>query len=565
MCVVLGLFGFAKHIQADDVPPPIDPGPNRHQLEPYRNRIASQSEDPSTTSAFDSGPTPTDQGPMWWEPLISQSFQIGRHPVSVDAATLAETSLMSSPYVRGLLTEPNIRCSDFIVADAQFDPTAFVDAKFTGTNDPIGSALTTGNAATRFRDDLFGSAAGLRKQNRSGGNVELLQRGGFQSNNSTFLLPNPQGTSRLELNFSQPLMRGRGRAVNMTRVVLASIDVKLTQSEVRESVEDHLVDVTRAYWDLYQARAEYLQRLRLTQAAIDLSATLKARVDLDSQRRQTLRADVAVARRRSELIRIQARIANAQSRLRLLTGDAAMISAAQWELLPQDQPLDQPIQISTREATLTALDSRPDIAQSLRKIQAVSVRVGAAKNQILPQLDLILSGYVAGLDGNRNTLGAVGNQFTEGGPSFAGGIVFERPIGNRANEARLQRSRWELTRTIFEFQQTTESAITEVEVAVRETEASYAELIARKQSVQAAAAEVDYLYQRWKWLPDPTESAVLLIEDLLDSQERTADEERAVAVSQATYAMSWIRLRKAMGVLLQVQAYDSELMQEPLP
>ncbi|WP_231602652.1 TolC family protein [Neorhodopirellula pilleata] len=536
-----------------DIPPPVYPGPHSHRLDSYRSRIQSDTAPPPVATLPVNTPLASPQvaGPMWWQVMVAQPLDLGR-PVPVDATLLVETSLMSSPYILGLLTEPKIRCNDFVIADAQFDTLSFIDAKFTGTNDPIGSVLTTGDASTRFRDDLFGSAIGLRKQNRTGGNVELVQRGGFQSNNSTFLVPNGQGTSRLELNFSQPLLRDRGRAVNMTRVVLASIDVKLTEAEVRNDIEDHLVDVTRAYWELYQARAEYVQRMRLTQAAIDLHATLKGRVELDSQQRQILRAEVAITRRRSELIRIQTRIANAQSRLRLLTGDAAVVSASGWEWLPQDMPMDQPIDVSTREATLTALDQRPDIASSLREIQAVSTRVGAARNQVLPRLDLILSGYVAGLDGSTNTFGAIGNQFTQGGPSFAGGFVFERPVGNRANEARLQRGKWELTRSIYEFQQTTESAITAVEIAVRETQASYAELNARKQSVAAAAAEVDYLYQRWRWLPDPSESAVLLIEDLLDAQERTADEERAVAASQAAYAMSWIQLRKAMGILLQV-------------
>lgn len=490
--------------------------------------------------------------PMWWEPLVSQPMLVSSRTQGIDAAMLAELSLTSSPYVQGLLTEPKIKCNDVVVADAAFDSTSFIDARFTGTNDPIGSILTTGDDSTRFRDDLFASSIGLRKLNRSGSNVELTQRGGFQHNNSTFLIPNSQGTSRLELSFSQPLMRDRGKAVNMTRVVLASIDVQLARSEVREKVQDHLVDVTRAYWDLYQTRAEFIQRSRLVHEAEKLHAMLLARSELDSQKRQVLRAEVALTRRRSELIRIRTRIANAQSRLRLLTGNASLMDASNWELLPQDQPLNQPIVLSKRQAALTALDNRPDIAQSLRAIQAVSSRVGAARNQVLPRLDLILSGYVAGLDDKSNTFGAIGNQFTDGGPGFAAGIVFERPLGNRASEARYQRSRWELTRSVFEFQQTTETAITEVEIAVRETKATYAELAARIRSVQAAGAEVDYLYQRWKWLPDPSESAVLLIEDLLDAQERSADEERSVVAAQAAYAMSWINVRKAMGVLMQV-------------
>lgn len=539
--------------ERSNVPAPISQGPYRNQLAPYRSRVASEAAVHQDLPWVTDAASNQSKLPMWWDPMISHPLNLGQNPVPVDAATLAQASLLTSPYVRGLLAEPQIRCHDLVIADSQFDSTSFVDAKFTGTNEPIGSTLTTGDDSTRFRDDLLASSIGVRKLNRGGSNVELVQRGGFQSNNSTFLIPNSQGTSRLELNFTQPLMRDRGRAVNQTRVVLASIDVQLARSEVRESVEDHLIDVTRAYWELYQARAEYLQRQRLVQAAQTLHALLQSRGELDSQPRQILRAEVALTRRKSELIRVQTRIANSQSRLRLLTGNAAVVRGAHLELLPQDFPMCQPVSLSTREATLTALDRRPDIAQSLRKIQAVSARVGAARNQVLPRLDLILSGYVAGLEGSSDTFGAIGNQFTDGGPGFAAGIVFERPVGNRANEARLQRSRWELTRSVYEFQQTTETAITSVEIAVRETHAAYAELVARKRSVMAASAEVEYLYDRWRWLPDPNESAVLLIEDLLDAQERTAEEERAVATAQVAYAMSWIELRKAMGVLLQVE------------
>jgi len=120
----------------------------------------------------------------------------------------------------------------------------------------------------------------------------------------------------------------------------------------------------------------------------------------------------------------------------------------------------------------------------------------------------------------------------------------------------LQRNQWELNRTVYEFQQTTESAITTVEIAVRETQTAFAEMTANRQSLLAAMREVSYLQQRWQWLPDPNESAVLLIEDLLDAQERVAEEEQAVTRAQVAYALSWITLRKAMGVLLQVHTED---------
>ncbi|MEZ6078489.1 MAG: hypothetical protein R3C56_23310 [Pirellulaceae bacterium] len=77
------------------------------------------------------------------------------------------------------------------------------------------------------------------------------------------MIPNPQGTTRLEVNFTQPLRRDRGRAVNLTRVLLAHLDVQMANAEVRQDLESHLTDVTRGYWTLYQARLEWLQRYRL--------------------------------------------------------------------------------------------------------------------------------------------------------------------------------------------------------------------------------------------------------------------------------------------------------------
>ena len=44
----------------------------------------------------------------------------------------------------------------------------------------------------------------------------------------------------------------------------------------------------------------------------------------------------------------------------------------------------------------------------------------------------------------------------------------------------------------------------------------------------AVTDEADYLFDRWKALPGADDSAVLLLENLLDAQERVADEEAAL-------------------------------------
>ena len=534
------------------IPIPIHHGPYRGQLDEYRIRAAEISDAEMGTATDVTIPVLSEE--IWWQEMVAGPIGLSGQALPVDLNGLTQTALACSPLVKSILTEPRIRRSDLVIADADFDTVAFIEGNFADTNEPVGSLLTTGNDATRFRDQTFSSAVGLRKRARAGGALELVQRGGFQANNSSLLDPNPQGTTRLEVNFTQPLLKDHGRAVNNTRVLLAQIDIELAKSDVRAELEKHLVDVTRAYWDLFGARAGWLQRNRLLQGAIDLHRILVARDQVDSLKRQTLRAEVAVASRRSDLIRAEAKIRNSQARLRLLTGDPRLIQRAAWELTPQESPLSVPVKLSTKEATITALDNRPDIAKSIRQIQAVSARVGAARNQVLPRLDMILSTYVAGLDSRRDTFGAFINQFSDGRPSYAAGLLFEVPIKNRASRARLDRSRWELTRAMHEFQQTTDVAFTEVEVAVRETQTALGEMVSKQQAIEAASHEVTYLNQRWKLLPDPGESAVLLIENLLDAQERLADEEQGFVKAQMAYAMSWVQLRQAMGVLLRFES-----------
>ena len=535
----------------------------KNKMNGYRGRAMAIENDPPA----ESDQPPKAGEPMWWSESLRTRLGFAPDSIQVDIGSLIQVAMESSPLVRSILTEPRIRQSDIVIADADFDTTAFLEAKFVDTNEPVGNQLTTGDNSDRFRDETYSSGLGIRKRTRRGGQLEIAQRGGFQENNSIFLNPNPQGTTRMEINFSQPLLRDGGKAINNVQVVLAQLDVQAANNQVRLDLEDHLIDVVAAYWDLYQARADWLQRHRLQQGAQHLSEVLLARGEVDSQRRQILRANAAVESRKADVIRAATRVRNAQSRLRMLTGSPQLIAAEQVELTPRDIPLSSPVPISTRDSLITALDNRADIADAIRRIHTVSVRVGAAKNQVLPRMDLLLGTYVAGLSPNSDTFRALGKQYADGRPSYSVGFLYELPIGNRASKARLERSRWEYSRAMYDFHQTMEVTFAEIELAVRETQATYTEMVTKKQSIVAATSEVLYLQQRWDLLPDPEESAILLIEDLLDAQQRLANEERAFVTAQVNYAMSWIKLRKAMGILLQFNKETSSIQvnDEPLP
>lgn len=240
----------------------------------------------------------------------------------------------------------------------------------------------------------------------------------------------------------------------------------------------------------------------------------------------------------------------------MLVGSPQMFANARSEWTTVERPLAVPVPVNARQAVIEALEFRSDISGAIQEIHEVSVRVGAAKNQVLPQLDLLLGTYVAGLESGRDPWGAFENQFSDGGPGFSVGLAYEAPIGNRAAKSRLNRNRWELFQVIQQFRQTAETAIMEVEIASRETQTAYHDLLEKRLAIDATESEVAYLTERHRELPARDDSAILLIDNLLDAQERLARQESAFVDAQVAYALSWVELRRATGTLLRFSEFD---------
>ncbi|MCA9054803.1 MAG: hypothetical protein KDA75_13270, partial [Planctomycetaceae bacterium] len=172
-----------------------------------------------------------------------------------------------------------------------------------------------------------------------------------------------------------------------------------------------------------------------------------------------------------------------------------------------------------------------------------------AENELLPRLDLILSSYLYGLDG-KNIPQAYSNQYDTGRPSFAAGFKFEMPLGNRAALAREDQRQWEMSRAMHEYRAVVDTGMTEVDLALREVETAYLEMMARAEAMEFARQETDYLKERWVWLGGADRTAAALLEELLLSQERLVDEEEAFITAQVRYVIALSEVRRALGTLM---------------
>ncbi|MFO0427815.1 MAG: TolC family protein [Planctomyces sp.] len=502
---------------------------------------------------------PPDYQP-WWDSLVRSEVGIAPQSVAVDVNLLVQRALQFSPQVLALQAEPEVQQRVVWQEQAAFDWRAFLDTTYDDLNDPVGNTLTTGNNSRRSLDERLSSSAGLKKRTTSGGELSLSQRIGNQQNNSIFLQPNPQSTSRLELSFRQPLLGKAGTVYSQNQIVLAQIATNTAGDEVLTELQSHLYKVTEAYWQLYRARAEFFQRQKLLSSAKSVLQTLEGRHQVDTIPRQTLRARAAVARAESRMQRAVTSIRNAESQIRLLVNDPDMLNNGPIEFTPTETPVAVMSPSGLRDALQTALINRPDISRAIRQMRASSVRLGVSRNELLPKLDFIVKTYVAGLEAQNQIPQAVGNQFSQGGPGYTVGFEFEVPLGNRAAKARVEQRQWELQRSINVFRATVETSLTDVEVANREVETSWREMAGRFQAMEAAQNETNYLSDRFDVLPMAEESAILLLEDLLDGFERLADEESAFVESQVNYALSIIQLRRATGVLLRSRHEQAQLL-----
>ena len=72
--------------------------------------------------------------------------------------------------------------------------------------------------------------------------------------------------------------------------MLAQIDTAASQDDFSAQLQSHLLEITRAYWELYLERANLLQKRRLLDAARQILQEMERRRDIDALKSQVVRA-----------------------------------------------------------------------------------------------------------------------------------------------------------------------------------------------------------------------------------------------------------------------------------
>ena len=485
----------------------------------------------------------------WWHAAVEKAMSPSSHVITPDSLVLA--ALNHSPQIAALRAIPEIRDAELTEALADFDPRVFVEGSFDDINEPVGNQFTTGGPP-RLMEHTLSTKCGVRKRLQSGGSLELVQQFGHENSNSLFIQPNNQGTARMMLNYNQPLLNGRGRRVARSQIVMAQISRNQAWDELSRELQRHLVDVIEAYWNVYFQRSVLLQRQRSYERAVEILHTLKARRGLDATETQIARVRSAVASRRLDVISAERDVRNIETDIRNLVQDPQFTSVM-LELVPVERPARLQPELDLQQSVVAAIRQRPEVNQKIRDIKSASIELDVARNDLLPVLNLVVSTYVNGLEGRSDVGQAFVNSLRDGSPSYSTGLLFEVPLGNRAARARLKRQNAQVRLLAAQLQTTIGNVASEVERATRDVITNYEQMRSAMLAVRAAELSLAAVRRQWELMPGDGQSTSLLLDEVLDKQLQLVQEELVFARAEFEYAVSYAKLRRAEGALLQRQ------------
>ncbi|TWU43041.1 Outer membrane efflux protein [Novipirellula aureliae] len=510
--------------------------------------LDAQPSDDSVLEGFQK--TQGDDAFQWWNALIKGSILPQPHFVSFDLNTILIDTLNHSPRILGVSNRASMALEQVVQQDAAFDAMMLFETNAGHTNDPVGNTLTTGGPPRSIQDS-FSASAGIRRTSRDGTTVDLSQELGTLNSNSLFFSPTDQGNSRLSLSLSRPLLARGGQVYTERLLTNAQIESGISWQEMRRDVEKRIAEVMIAYWELYQSRCHFLQQQKLIERGVEIERVIQGRCDFDSSRIERTKTRGRIARRVDQVIEAEAQVRRQQARLAMLVGSEALAEAeSRVEMIPTDLPLAEPFVYDLRSAVLVGLKKRPEVRAAAGQLESAALALRISRNQLLPQLDAVIDGYLAGLNGNYAIFRSFSDQFSNLQPGISAGLQYELPRGNRFARSRNREAMFLYRQRAEELREAIQLTRAEIESAVINVQTAIDQQQSKREMVLTATAEEEILTQRYLLLGGDGSRVGLVLENLLDAQQRRADAERAWVSTQVQYLVSLIELQRAMGNLL---------------
>lgn len=344
-------------------------------------------------------------------------------------------------------------------------------------------------------------------------------------------------TTSIGFELTQPLLRGLGRAVNEDGLLDAEFSLLSSERSFLEFQESLILSVVRSFYEIIRQR----EVLGLNERSAERTghhleaAQARERVGLAS-RIDVLRAEIQLRQAEDNLLVARQAYGDAVDRLRILLGfgpeDDVEIDA--------DLSYEE-FEIDPETAMRLAMTNRLDLARARDEIDQQQRNLKVAKNNTLPQLDLVLGYQKFG------TGPAFSDSSSLSDSTWTIGLSSSTDIMRTAERARYEQSKLDLAASRRNYQLLKDTVVREVKDALRRLDTSLKRIAIRARDIGHASQKLKLAGMRFdRGLADNFE--------VIDAEEEIirAETNRISAVTD--YIVSQIEVKRAIGTLIEKPA-----------
>ncbi|WP_246105977.1 TolC family protein [Rosistilla ulvae] len=527
-------------------------------------------------------------------PLTLEDFKSGSE-IQYWELTLEEalsTALSSTEVMRELgatiLQSPDLVMTEQSRPLQQTDPRFGMEGALSAFDAQMDILATFQNNDRRFNNRFFGGGSNVFSQDRHDYIAQLSKRSAmgaefalrsitdYDANNATGNITPSAWQQQLEGEIRQPLLQGGGLTFNRIAgpgggpgvyngVLIAKVNSDINDLEFELALRRFVSDVTNAYWDLYFAYRD----LDAKQFAMEKSR--ETWLNYEAQKVANRRSGAAEALAREQYYRFQSELEDAiagkatqrtesgsgnqggvfagvggvqaaERKLRLMIG---LPQRGEQLLRPSDEPIAAPIRFDWDSIAAEALQYRAELRKQRMVVERRRLELLAAKNFLLPQLDMIGRYRYRGLDknwiGNDSAFRDLGSgNFQE----WEAGFELSLPVGFRQAHAAVQNAKLHLAREQAVLTEQSRRVTHDLAAMVAEADRAFQQTQTNMNRFLAAADAVEALEaNRRAGLP-------VNLEQLLDAQRRLSDAQTRYFTAKTEYAVALKNIDFEKGSLL---------------
>ncbi len=354
--------------------------------------------------------------------------------------------------------------------------------------------------------------------------------------------PEPLWQSFSGITIEQPLLKSAGKDANLTDLRVARLNKKIQQYNWKQNISTAVQNVMATYFDMEAA----LQDMRLRQEAIEADSKLvqiyRRRLDLGfATPLDVQQSEVAVSTDREAYLAAKNIFLERQFSLKRLILDRVEANDSRV-FAPERAPRLPLPAIDRGELLRTAFDRRYDYQGTLLGADVQNLRLKFAKNQLLPQLDLVGTYGFNGLDfGFARSEHQVFDGQT---PQWSIGVNFQIPLGNRQPRAQYEAATAQKEQAILRIKEIELSVSVDVDTTISRIETNRQRVETSRKTRELGDEAVRISYRR-------LDEGLISAFDVIDQQRRLYDaRSREIGVT-AELNKSVTQLWLATGTVLE--------------